>query len=69
MRLLRCVKAGLPEQHFGPLVAAQDTPGLEAVQRGGGALGNVVLHSAHRAAHVNTWRPKGVKKHKCCQCF
>ena len=64
LRVLKCVKERLPEQHFGPLVAAQDTPGLEAVHCGGGALGNVVLHGANRAAHLNTWRAKGANKNK-----
>lgn len=50
---------GVPEQHFGPLVAGQATPGLKAVNSRGCTLGNIVLHSAHCAAHITTWRAEG----------
>lgn len=46
----------LPEQHFGPLVAAQVPPGLVALNGRGGTLGNVVLRGAHCAAQVTAFR-------------
>lgn len=49
----------LPEQHFGPLVAAQVPPGPVAHNGGGGALGDVVLLGAHGAAQVATCRATG----------
>ena len=50
---------GVLEQHFGPLVAGQATPGLVAVNSRGGTLGNIILHSAHHAAHITTCRAEG----------
>lgn len=47
-----------PEQHFGPLVAGQAAPGLVAVNGRGGTMGDIVVRSAHCAAHVSTWRVK-----------
>lgn len=54
----------VPEQHFGPLVAGQATPGLEALHSRGGTLGNVVVHSAHRAAHSATCTPEWEKNNR-----
>lgn len=62
-------ESGVPEQHFGPLIAGQATPGLVAVNSRGGTLGNIVLDSAHCAAHVTTWRTRGVKKKHACSQF
>lgn len=45
-----------PEEHFGPLVAAQAAPGLETVNSRGGTLGNISFFSACCAAYNTSWR-------------
>lgn len=51
----------VPEQRFGPLVARQAAPGLEAINSRGGTLGNVAVHGAYRAAHSAACIPQREK--------
>lgn len=63
LRILPWIEVSLfvPEQHFGPLVAGQGTPGLEAIGSTGGTLRNVFIHSTHCAAHWGTCKKNKVK--------
>lgn len=51
-----------PEQYFGPLLAGEATPCLEAADGRGDALGNVFVRGAHYGRHRDTCKKKKQKK-------